>query len=220
MDDSTNMTDAWIANALKTYPCTLLDNGNIRTCPLRLSFPHIFERSKPIPPATEGKYGANLVFPVGADVSIIHAEMSRVIKAKWPNAGAKGGPKLKNPVKQQSDMLEQGYDGYGTEGIYLTCNSGRQPQAYDGRQQALTDPERIYPGVWAVATIKADTYDVGVNKGPTFYLQSIMIVADDKRLGGGGSSASDFADIQLDASVSGEGVFADDEDAAAAKLFS
>ena len=220
MDDSTNMTDAWIANAVKVNPCVLLDSGNIRTCPVRLSFPNIFARGKPVPPATEGKYGANLVFPPQADISLLVKEVTRVTKAKWANAGEKGAPKLKNPIKQQVELAGR-FDGYGEEGIYLSCNSGRQPQVYDARQQLITDPDRVYPGVWVVATIKADTYDVGVNKGPTFYLQGLMLVADDKRLGGGGANPSDFAGIQLDASVSGDGVFGvGDEDAEAAKLFS
>ena len=218
MDDSSNMTDAWVANAVKVNPCVLLDSGNIRTCPVRLSFANIFQRGKPVPPAVEGKFGSNLVFPLVADLSLLHKEMTRVVKAKWPNAGEKGGPKLKNPIKPQDDMVDR-YDGYQEGGFFLSANSGRQPTVYDTRQQVITDPERVYPGVWAVATIKADTYDVGVNKGPTFYLQSLMIVADDKRLGGGGSNPSDFEGIQLDAAVSGEGVFADDEADAAAKLF-
>ena len=51
-DTSTNMTPDWIARALKSNPCVLLESGNLRTCPVRLSFPNIFSRSKPIPPAT------------------------------------------------------------------------------------------------------------------------------------------------------------------------
>ena len=219
MDDSTNLSDAWIANAVKANPCVILASGNLRTCPVRLSFPNIFQRGKPVPPATEGKYGANLVFPAAADISLLKEEVTRVTKAKWANAGEKGGPKLKNPIKQQSEMKDR-YDGYGDEGVFVSANSGRQVQVFDSRQQLVSDPERVYPGVWVVATIKADTYDVGVNKGPTFYLQGLMLVADDKRLGGGGSSPSDFSGIQLDASVSGDGVFGGDEDAAAAKLFS
>ena len=38
----TNMTPDWVANAIKKNPCVLLDSGNIRTCPVRLSFPHLY----------------------------------------------------------------------------------------------------------------------------------------------------------------------------------
>ena len=221
MDDSSNMTEEWIANAIKANPCRMLESGNILTCPVRLSFPNIFARGKPVPPATEGKFGANLIFPPKADLSLIRAQMQQVTIEKWANAGKQGGPKLRSPLKSQSEMLATNYGaGYNADGFYLSCNSGRQPGCFDARQQPITDPDRVYSGVWAVATIKASTYDVGVNKGATFYLQAIMIVADDKPLAGGGSNPDDFAGIQLDASVSSDGVFGNDEDAAAAKLFS
>ena len=135
------------------------------------------------------------------------------------NAGKQGGPKLKGPIKQQADMADR-YEGYGHEGVYISATADRQPTVYDARQQPITDPDRVYPGVWVVATIRPFTYDKGVNKGTSFGLQALMIVAEDKRLGGGGSSPADFGGIQLDAAVSADGVFGGDEDrAAAAKLF-
>jgi hypothetical protein len=217
-DASTNMTELWIANAVKLNPCVLLDSGNIRTCPVRLSFPNIFARSRPIPPNTEGKYGANLVFPIGADITLLQKAASEMAASKWPNAGKPSGPKIKTPFKSQEDMVGR-YDGYEAGGVYISATGDRQPQVYDARQQPVTDPERVYPGVWVVATIRPFAYDKGVNKGVSFGLQAIMLVADDKRLGGGGSSPADFGGIQLDAAVSADGVFGDDEDAAAAKLF-
>ena len=219
-DDSTNMSDQWVANALKMNPCVLLArSGNILTCPVRLSFPDVFTRAKPVEIGKEGKFQSNLVFPPAADLSLLYEAAEAAAKAKWPNIGQKGGPKIKMPFKNQSDMMDR-YDGYAAEGVYLICPSDRKPTVYDQRQKPVTDPERIYPGVWACVSINPFTYDKGVNKGVSFGLNDLMIVADDKRLGGGGSSPSDFAGIKLDASVSGDGVFGGDEDAAAAKLFS
>ena len=34
----TEMKDDWIARVLADNPCKLLDNGNVRTCPVRLAF--------------------------------------------------------------------------------------------------------------------------------------------------------------------------------------
>lgn len=217
MDEVTNMTPEWVQNAVRKNPCVKLDSGNVRTCPVRLSFPNVFTRGKAIPPAIEGKFGANLIFPVQADLTVLKAAMAEVVSAKWPDAGKKGGPKLRSPLKAQSEMADR-WAGYGEEGFFLSCNSNSAIPVYDTRQQPITDPDRVYPGVWAICTIAPKTYDVGVNKGATFYLQMVMVIADDMRLGGGAASPSDFAGIDIDASVSGESVFDNEEDAAA-KLF-
>ena len=217
----TDMADEWIANAIKNNPCVVLPSGNIRTCPVRLSFPNIFERSKPIPPRTEGDYGANLIFPLGADLSVLYAEATAATKAKWANAGTPQGPKLRSPFKKQNEMTK--YAGYSSDdkAIYISATSKKsQPVCVDMRMQPIVDASRVYPGVWAIATIRPFTYDQGVNKGTSFGLQSVMIVADDSKLGGGGFSASDYEGINIDASVSGAGVFSDPAEAdAAAALF-
>lgn len=214
----TNMTPDWVANAIKKNPCVLLDSGNIRTCPVRLSFPHLYERSKPIPPNTVGKFSTNIIFAVAADLSLLKQQMNLTIMAKWPTAGTKTGPKLKSPFKLQSEMTK--YDGYGEEGTYIIAVADREPAVIDSRMARITDTSRVYPGVWAVVTINPFTYDKGVNKGGSFGLQSVMIIADDKNLGGGGGGnlAADYAGIEIDASVSSAGVF--DDSAEANSLFS
>lgn len=196
-DATSNKSPEWIASAQAKVPCTVLPNGNLRTSPVRLSFPNLFSRSKPVPPNLEGKYGANLVFPVGADISILKEEAGKVTKAKWADAGTPKGPKLKSPFKDQADMLR--YDGYNEGGVFLSPTSDRQPVVVDANGVVVTDSSRVYPGVWAVCTLRPYTYDKGVNKGTSFGLQSVMLVADDKNLGGGGESIADaFAGVSLD----------------------
>ena len=218
-DADTNKSAEWIARALAANPVKATADGTFLTCPVRLSFPNIFARSRPIPPNTEGKYGANIVFPVGADLSVLEKAVNKAVTDKWPNAGQKGGPKIKSPWKQQADMMDR-YDGYEEDGVYISATSDRQPPVYTPPQQLVTDPDRIYPGVWAIVQLRTFAYDKGVNKGVSFGLQDLMIVAEDKRLGGGGSSPAAYAGIQIDADASSDSVFGSDEDAAAAKLFS
>ena len=118
-------------------------------------------------------------------------------KAKWADAGTPKGPKLKSPFKDQADMLR--YDGYNEGGVFLSPTSDRQPVVVDANGVVVTDSSRVYPGVWAVCTLRPYTYDKGVNKGTSFGLQSVMLVADDKNLGGGGESIADaFAGVSLD----------------------
>lgn len=201
MADS-RMTDDWIEKAVAANPIVLLESGNYRTCPVRLSFPNLFERSKPIPPATEGSYGANLIFPVGVDRKLLETAVVEVLKDKCPDAlseDPKKRVKVKNPFKDQGEMLK--YDGYVEGGWFISATSRQnKPALVDMKGAVITDTSKVYPGVWAVCTIRPFWYDKGVNKGVSFGLQSVMIVADDDNLGGGGEDLSKaFAGVNIDA---------------------
>lgn len=208
----TNMTDAWLKSAIENNPIVLLESGNYRTCPVRLSFPNLFQRSKPIPPATEGSYGANLIFPVGTDFKVLEQGVVQVLKEKCPDAlseDPKKRVKVKNPFKDQGEMLK--YDGYTEGGKFISATSRQnRPGLVDMKGVIITDETKVYPGVWAVCTIRPFWYDKGVNKGVSFGLQSVMIVADDRNLGGGGEDvAKAFAGVNIDAgSVDTSSLFA------------
>lgn len=208
-DSSTEKSDAWIKNAIERNPCVLLDSGNIRTCPVRLSFVHLFKRPEPTKAIPNPKFQANLIFPLGADITVLKEEAARVTKDKWSKAGTREGPKLKSPFKDQADMLR--YDGYTEGGIFISPNSDRKPTVVDARGDLITadDSDKVYPGVWAVCTIRPYTYDVDVNKGTSFGLQTVMIVAEDKNLGGGGREdvVAAFAGITLDDTVDSSKLF-------------
>jgi len=213
MNSASDKSDAWIQRTLQGNPCLDLGDGNFRTCPGRLSFPNIFSRSKPIPPATEGKYGTNFVFPVGADINILMRAAEACALDKWP----KGGGKLKGPFKQQEEMLK--YEGYEAGGYYISATADKTPpRVFDSRMVPITDEARVYPGVWAVAIIRPFSYDKNVNKGVSFGLQGLMIVADDKQLGGGGVDPQKaFGGVSIDAEVNPAAGF--EPGSAAASLF-
>jgi len=199
----TNMTDEWIKKACERNPIRVLDSGNILLCPTRGSFLNLFERSRPIPPATEGTYGGNLIFPTCADLSVLEKAVIEVLKEKCPDAlsaDPKKRVKVKSPFKDQGDMLK--YDGYVEGGKFISATSRKnKPTLVNARQQIVTDETLVYPGVWLVCTVRPFWYDKGVNKGVSFGLQSVMLVADDKNLGGGGGGnvAADFAGVNIDA---------------------
>ena len=199
----TDMTDDWIKKAVERNPIKLLDSGNILLCPTRGSFLNLFERSKPIPPATEGSYGGNLIFPTCVDFAVLEKSVVDVLKEKCPDAlssDPKKRVKVKSPFKDQGDMLK--YDGYVEGGKFISATSRKtKPTLINARQQIVTDETLVYPGVWVVCTVRPFWYDKGVNKGVSFGLQSVMIVADDRNLGGGGGGnvAADFAGVNIDA---------------------
>ena len=219
----TNMTDEWIARVVKNNPFTQLDTGDVRTCPVRLSFPFIFTKAKPVEEGKEGAYSAALVIPTMADLTVLYKAAENAVLAQWPKAGQPGGPKVKAPFLKQDEMLQ--YGGFSPGGIYIRAVAyENRPPVYNQQLAPIVDPAKVYPGVWAVCTVRAFTYDKGVNKGVSFGLNSVMIVADDKPLGGSVSSpANDFAGVQIDAEVNPAGMFAtggaSSEDAARSALF-
>jgi hypothetical protein len=73
----------------------------------------------------------------------------------------------------------------------------------------IVDKRHVYSGCWVIPTVIAKWFDVGTNKGPTFYLQSVMVVADDENLGGTGSANpnADFAGVKIDQTVNPAAAF-------------
>jgi hypothetical protein len=209
MHDS-NMSPEWIAKAWKQNPCVKLDNGDVRTGPVRLSFPHLLTPAKRRPgddPDKADQYGAVLLFPLGADISVLTKEMREVALAKYPQAGKPGGPKLFNPIRDQ-DVDGKGqpgeaerYAGYVKGAMRIGANANRKIQVVDRSLAPVIDDEKIYPGVWAIVTLRCFTFERQGNKGPTFGLQNVMLVADDTNIGGTGTAnpRDAFAGVQIEA---------------------
>lgn len=188
----------WVAKQLAQLPCTFVEaTGNYRTCPVRISFPNLYTPRKN-EESGKDKYSLNLLFPVGADLSVLKKAASEKAAEKWPNAGKQGGPSLHTPFRDQG---ERSYDGYTPGAIFLACYAERQPPVVDIRGVPIIEAEadkKVYPGAWALVTIRPFAFDAKMKKGVSFGLQSVMIIADDERLGGGGTNpAADFAGVNL-----------------------
>jgi len=223
LDEFSDMTDEWIERVVRQNPCALLDNGNIRTCPVRLSFVYLLGKSKPSA-NDPGSYGTNILFPMCADLSLLEEKAKEVEYAKWPeNDPNRRGfdprkvTKVHSPFVDGADSLK--YDGYHAGQTVLRCKTGatgageragtKKPVVVDRKMAPIVDPELVYPGVWAICTINPYAYAVPERKGVSFGLNSVMIVADDRRLAGGGAEdpAKAFGGITFDSNVDGSGLF-------------
>lgn len=205
MKDS-SMTDEWVKAQWAKNPCVKLANGDIRTGPVRLSFPNILKPSKPTPTRPEGQYGAVLLFPPGVDLSVLEKEFREIAMAKWPEAGKPGGPKLFRPIRDQ-DLDGKGqpgeadrYAGYQKGAMRIAANANRPVPCVDQRLAPIVEENKVYPGVWAIITLRCYTFEQQGNRGPTFGLQAVMIVADDTNIGGTGSTNPQeaFAGVSID----------------------
>jgi hypothetical protein len=206
MRDS-NMTDEWVKAQWAKNPCVKLANGDIRTGPVRLSFANILKPSKPTQQKPDGNYGAVLLFPAGVDISVLQNEMRDVALAKWPDAGKPGGPKLFKPIRDQ-DIDGKGqpgeadrYAGYERGAMRIGANANQKVPCVDQRLAPIVEGDKVYSGVWAIVTVRCYTFEQQANKGPTFGLQAVMIVADDTNLGGTGSANPQeaFAGVSVEA---------------------
>lgn len=219
----TRMTDEWIARVWKDNPCVQLGNGEIRTGPVRLGFCNVLERPKPGADGKERAYGVVLLFPDTAllgpePLKPFHAAMAALYKEKAP--AALTNPKLRekyhNPLKDQGTFLDKktgdAYAGFVEGRVAISANSSQtKPLVVDQRGAPITDKARVYSGAWALAALMPGWIKATENPGPTFYLQSLMIVADDDSLGGVGTSNPQvsFAGVKIDPTVNPGAMFDD-----------
>lgn len=185
--------------------CVELPNGTYRTCEVRLSFPNLFKPGKPMQEGAEGKYGATLLFPAGADLTLLEEAARAAAEAKWGKDYEKitKKPGFRWGVRDQGERDE--YDGYEAGAVFINATSQNKPQVFDKYKETLVEESEIYPGVWGLALIRPFAYDKAGNRGIAFGLQGFMKLKDGESIGGQGKIDADksFGDVELD----------DDEDA-------
>ncbi len=193
--EDTNMTAEWVKRAWEKNPCAKLQNGDVRTGPVRLSFPHLLT----LPKARndiEPRYGASLLFPPGVDISVLRTEAVSAAKAKWPTLPRK----LKSPFLDQTEDADR-YAGFLEGGVLIRASANQKIQVVDKNLAPVVEESDIYPGVWAIVCLRAFAYDKGVNQGVSFGLQNVMLVADDTNIGGTAAAnpREAFAGVNIEA---------------------
>ena len=197
-----DMTTAW-----KTYPCRVLPSGNVATCPVRLGFVNVFQPSKPMAGQTEGKYGATLLFPKGADLKVLEEAVILAAKDRFGEIRGqrdgngilqlftKAGVKLHSPFRDQGDKGHLA--GYTPGAVFITASSKQKPGVVSARKEAIHDPAQVYSGMWAIVTVRAFAFDQQAKKGVSIGLQNIMKVADGEKFSGRPSADVDFAGVDV-----------------------
>lgn len=191
----TNMTREWVERAWAKNPCAKLSNGDVRTGPVRLSFPHLLTLPKP-KGDIEPRYGATLLFPPGVDIAALKKDAADCAKAKWPELPRK----LKSPFLSQDEDVDR-YAGYESGGVLIRATANQKIQVVDRNLAPVIDEADIYPGVWAIVCLRSFAYDKGVNLGVSFGLQNVMLVADDTNIGGTAAAnpRDAFAGVDIEA---------------------
>lgn len=188
-----------IASLLRRYPVTLLQqSGNYRTCPARLSFPSLFEKTQF--EDGEPKFSCVLLFPRGADLKVLYEAAKQKAVEEW---GSKAlSMNVHMPFRDQGDKALAGYE---KGAVFLTANTKQRPGVVGPNARPIEDQEQIYPGCWVLATIRPFAYDRKAKKGVSFGLQNVMKLADDEPFAGGARADEEFSDITGD--MSGDNAF-------------
>lgn len=212
MKDS-QMTDDWLRRVVEANPITVLPSGYIRTCPVRLAFPALFQpfkSKKGDDPGKKPSYGAALLFPPGAEAGIrdvFYAAWLKEAQRAFPkNFGTDGQPfGLHWPFHPAAEKQNQ--NGYTPGLYYLDSSSQFKPPVVDTAMNPIVDESRVYPGVWAFVSLNVYTYN-NKKTGVGFGIQSVMLIADDTKLyTAGGDPNKDFAGVSVDSSFNPSAAF-------------
>ena len=219
MKDST-LDVNWLQATMAANPPCVLENGNIFSGPVRLSFPNLMKPSTKVDEQTkqkvEGNYNCAVLFPIGADLQIFYRLWTELAYKEYPeywDAANQRFVGLESPFHDQNTKAfgAKPLEGYTPGAIYFNSSSRFKPPIVDAGQNPIVDEKRVYPGVWAFLAFNLYVYGKSPprpKKGCSFGLQSVMIIADDKNLGGAGADPKkDFAAVKINAQTNGAAMF-------------
>ena len=209
MRDST-IDPNWLRQMMAANPPQRAENGNLLTGPVRLAFPELWrpKKGKRDDGSETSKYSANILFPLGANLDLFSEEWTRIAKQDFPqNWTPQGQPVgIHSPFHDQVEKTVgvKVYARFTPGAIYLNVTSNYKPAVVDDAMNPIVDESRVYGGVWAIVAVNAYSYKPQKgNAGKTgiaFGLQSVVIIANDQKLGGGGSDPrQDFKGISITA---------------------
>lgn len=179
-------------------------NGTkVITGKVRLSFVHVLEPHA-MEEGQEKKYSAMLIIPK-EDKETIKA-MKAAIKTAYEAAK---GDKLKGvKFDRLKTTLRDGDEEMDTEerpefenAMFINVSSKTKPQVVkreDGMLVKTEDPDEVYSGVYAIASINFYAYSTAGNKGVTAGLNNILTTCKGDFLGGRANAESDFGDLDWD----------------------
>jgi len=185
--------DAWIQQTAQSVPIQKVidaetgnETGDILTGPVRLAFDTLFELPQPSAKMENPKYGAALLFTPMADFGLFYEEYHRICAQDFADhydaaSGQYYG--LHSPFRDQAEKAKFG--GFTPGCVFMTCTSKFKPPVVDARGNPIVDQSKVYPGVWAICAVNAYSYKDPRKKGVGFGLQSVMIIGDDTKFGGG-----------------------------------
>jgi hypothetical protein len=189
--------------------------GNIVTPKGRILWNALFTARK-AKGSDEGKFEFNLLIPKGADVKVLResaieagkekfAKAFREAEGKWPKT-------LATPFKQteSNDKLVAALEAAELKvedyPFYFAARSKDKPGVVgpNGKAEGI-EPEHVYAGRWARATVQAYAYDKNGNKGVSLGLINVQLLDNDDELVVGGGRVNAESEFEAVAGAGEEG---------------
>jgi hypothetical protein len=175
--------------------------ANVLTPEFRVSYPSVFQAKKN-DLSGKDEYSVVALFPKGTDLSKLKAEAQRAVEDKWGKDKAKWPNPLKSPFRDQGERAKNvdGKEvlpaGHEKGAIFITLKSAYRPGVVDQKVQPIIEPSEFYAGCYAIASVRAYTYENKGNKGVAFGLQNIQKSKDGDPLSGKARPEEEFAAIE------------------------
>lgn len=213
------MTREWIQRAWADNPNRIMPSGQVLTGPVRTAFCNVLDRPKN-KDGTERAWGTVLLFPdhtiPGVNLNLLAQPINALLDEKAP--GARNNPVLRakyhDPFKKQEGFVDlktgELYDGFVPGRFAISVNSSQtKPPVFDQNYAPIVDKSRIYSGCWVIANLNPGWIGRDDKKGPTYYLNALVVVADDENLGGIGvvNPQAAFEGVKIDPTVNPSALF-------------
>ena len=159
-----------------------------------LSYPAMFE-PKAGPQGGEPFYSAAFVFPEGTDLSDLKKEALAVAQEKW---GAKTVELIKSGKVKLPFRTDVEDKGYQEGSVFFNAKSKTAPgivskyAGSDGKPAKITNPDEIYAGVKARASVRFYAYDTNGNRGVAVALGNVQKTGEGQRLDGRMKAEDEF----------------------------
>lgn len=185
--------DRWIWDTAQQVPVQYVidektgqPTGDILTGPVRLAFETLFDLPQPTATMQNPKFGAALLFTPYSDFTLFYEAYYAVCAREFADHYDKASGQyygLHSPFRDQGEKLKFG--GFTPGCIFMTSTSKYKPPVIDARGNPIVDKSKVYPGVWAICAVNPYAYKDVRKKGVAFGLQSVMLIGDDEKFGGG-----------------------------------
>lgn len=174
--------------------------SNVITPEGRLAYPALVTPQEDRNGKGDPKYGTTLIFDASADLSELKAAALACAEEKFPGKAKQmiQNRQLKWPFRDNAER--EGKSGFVEGGYFISARSKNRPGMVDQDLQLVMDPESVYGGRKARLSLRPFYYDSEGNKGVSFALQNVMLLADDgTRYDGRIDAENDFAKFRADA---------------------
>lgn len=205
--------DNWLRQTAQAVPVQrVLDKdgvptGDILTGPVRLSFTDSLFTLPEKSGDSEPKYGCTLLFTPLFDPALFYEEYYAGCSQEFPTYYEPTTQQyhgLHSPFHDQAEKAK--YGGYTPGCVFINSSSQYKPPIVDSRHNPIVDQSKVYPGVWAICAVRRYAYGKALKgpgkKGIGFGLQSVMIIGDDTKFGGGAPDTKElFGNVKVSAPI-------------------